>query len=264
MSSQMKNAPVYFTIGQIRFNPILSLPTFIPGIQDNFRKHGFADFKKAVTMTFAFSSGGNKDSESQMPPPQPVERFLFSDISNTQNFQLDQGSLSFQSTKYEVFEKFAAELMKGLQIVNEMVGGLSFVERVGLRYLDAVTPKQGENLSQYLIPEALGLYGRLKGRTKHTFCETLTESPDASVVSRVVTQEGQIGFPPDLVLNQLNIAQSFANFTGVHAVLDTDAFFAERMAYNAAEVEKRLDKLHDRIMEAFRALVTDHALGVWK
>jgi uncharacterized protein (TIGR04255 family) len=215
-------------------------------------------------MTFAFSPGGNKDSESQMPPPQPVERFVFSDISNTQNFQLEQGSLSFQSTKYEVFGKFASELMKALQLVNEMVGGLSFVERVGLRYLDAVIPKQGESLGQYLIPEALGLYGRLKGRTKHTFSETLAESPDASVISRVVTQEGQIGFPPDLVLNQLNIAQSFANFSGVHAILDTDAFIAERMAYNAAEVEKRLDKLHDRIMEAFRALVTDHALGVWK
>ena len=264
MSSQMKSAPVYFTIGQIRFNPILSLPTFVAGIQDNFRKHGFADFKKAVTMTFAFSLGANKDSESQIPPPQPVERFVFSDISNTQNFQLDQGSLSFQSTKYEVFETFAGELMKGFQIVNEMLGGVSFVERVGLRYLDAVMPKQGETLGQYLIPEALGLYGRLKGRTKHTFSETLAESPDASVISRVVIQEGQVGFPPDLVLNQLNIAQSFANFSGVHAILDTDAFIAERMAYNAAEVEKRLDKLHDRIMEAFRALVTDHALSVWK
>jgi uncharacterized protein (TIGR04255 family) len=123
MSSQMKNAPVYLTIAQVRFNPILSAPTFIPGIQDNFRKHGFSDFKKAVTMTFAFSPASNKDSESQMPPPQPVERFLFSDISNTQNFQLDQGSLSFQSTKYEVFERFATELTKGLQMVDKMVGG---------------------------------------------------------------------------------------------------------------------------------------------
>jgi hypothetical protein len=87
------------------------------------QKHGFSDFKKAVTMTFAFSPASNKDSESQMPPPQPVERFLFSDISNTQNFQLDQGSLSFQSTKYEVFERFATELTKGLQMVDKMVGG---------------------------------------------------------------------------------------------------------------------------------------------
>lgn len=264
MSSQMKNAPVYFTIGQIRFNPILSLSTYIPGIQENFRKHGFADFKKVVTMAFALSPGGGKDSEGQISPPQQLERFVFSDIANTQNFQLEQGSLSFQSTKYEVFPAFAAELMKGLGVINEMVGGLSFVERVGLRYLDAVMPREGENLGQYLIPEALGLYGRLGGRTKHTFSETLAESSDAAVVSRVVIQDGQIGFPPDLLQGQLNIAKSFASFSGVHATLDTDAFFAERTAYNATEVEKRFDKLHDRIMEVFRTLVTDHALGVWK
>ena len=63
MSSRMKNAPVYFTIAQIRFNPILSLQSFVPGIQESFRKHGFADFKKALTMTLAVTV--NKDSASR-------------------------------------------------------------------------------------------------------------------------------------------------------------------------------------------------------
>ncbi len=261
MSSRMKNAPVYFTIAQIRFNPILSLQSFVPGIQESFRKHGFADFKKALTMTLAVTV--NKDSASQAPTPTPLERFIFSDIANTQNFVLEQNAISFQSTKYEVFETFTAELMKGLHVVNDRVGGLTFVERVGLRYLDAVMPRQGENLSQYLIPEAMGLYGRLKGQTKHTFSETLAENPGASMVSRVVIQEGRIGFPPDLLLNQLNIAQKFANFTGIHAILDTDAFVAERIPYGATEIEKRLGALHERINEAFRALVSPHALAVW-
>jgi uncharacterized protein (TIGR04255 family) len=154
--------------------------------------------------------------------------------------------------------------MKGLELMDQMVGGLSFVERVGLRYLDAVIPREGEVLSQYLIPEALGLYGRLKGRTKHTFSETMAESAEGSVISRAVVQEGPVGFPPDLLLNELKIAQSFSNFSGMHAILDTDAFLAERMPFNLEEVKKRLGVLHDRINEAFRALVTQHALEVWK
>jgi uncharacterized protein (TIGR04255 family) len=104
MTRQMKNAPVYFTIAQVRFNPILSLSTFVPGIQENFRKHGFADFKKAVTMTFNLVPLAGGESGNQMPPAQPVERYIFSDTENTQNFLLEQSALSFQSTKYEVFE----------------------------------------------------------------------------------------------------------------------------------------------------------------
>ena len=264
MSRQMKNAPVYFTIAQVRFNPILSLSSFIPGIQEDFRKHQFADFKKVVAMTFAFAPVVNKESENQMPPAQPLERYAFSDTANTQNFLLEHAALSFQSTRYEVFETFVAELMNGLGMLDQMVGGLSFVERVGLRYLDAVIPREGETLGQYLIPEALGLYGRLKGRTKHTFSETMAEGAEGSLISRAIIQGGPVGLPPDLLLNELKIAQSFANFNGEHAILDTDAFIAERMPFDLAVVKKRLGVLHDRINEAFRALVTPHALDAWK
>src|SRR5580704_119027 len=120
MSRQMKNAPVYFTIAQVRFNPILSLSTFIPGIQEDFRKHGFADFKKAVAMTFSFGPQVSGQPENQFIPPQPLERYIFSDTGNTKIFLLEHGALSFQSTKYEVFETFVAELVKGLEVVNKM------------------------------------------------------------------------------------------------------------------------------------------------
>jgi uncharacterized protein (TIGR04255 family) len=189
---------------------------------------------------------------------------MFSDAGNTKIFHLEHGALSFQSTKYEVFEAFVTELMNGLEVLNKMVGGLSFVERVGLRYLDAVVPKDGETLSQYLIPEALGLYGKLKGHTKHAFLETMAESTEGSVISRAVIQEGQVGVPPDLQLNELKISQQFANFSGVHAILDTDAFHVERVPFDLADVKKRLGVLHDRINEAFRTLVTQHALDAWK
>jgi uncharacterized protein (TIGR04255 family) len=264
MSRQMKNAPVYFTIAQVRFNPILSLSTFVPGIQEDFRKHDFADFKKAVAMAFSFGPLVGGQLDNQLPPPQPLERYIFSDSGNTKIFVLEHGALSFQSTRYEVFETFVAELMKGLEVVNKMVGGLSFVERVGLRYLDAVMPREGETLNQYLIPEALGLYGKLKGKTKHAFLETMAESNEGSLISRAIIQEGKIGVPPDLQLNELKISQAFTIFNGVHAILDTDAFHVERVPFDVVAVKKRLDVLHDRINEAFHALVTQHARDVWK
>ena len=92
----------------------------------------------------------------------------------------------------------------------------------------------------------------------------MAESTEGSVISRAVIQEGQIGVPPDLQLNELRLSKPFANFSGVHAILDTDAFHVERVPFDLGEIKKRLGGLHDRINEAFRALVTQHALDAWK
>ena len=51
----MKSAPVFFTVAQVRFNPILSLDSYITAIQEHFRRNGFPDFKKVVMMTFNLS-----------------------------------------------------------------------------------------------------------------------------------------------------------------------------------------------------------------
>jgi len=260
----MKNAPVYFTIAQVRFNPILSLPAFVAGIQEHLRKRGFADFKKVVAMTFTLSAAASGQPENQAPPAQPLERYIFSDAANTQNFILEHGALSFQSTDYEVFETFIAELLESLEFLHKVVGGLSFTERVGLRYLDAVTPREGEALDQYLIPEVLGLYHKLKGRMHHAFSETMVESTEGSVISRTVIQDGQIGFPPDLQWNELKLSGSFATFRGVHAVLDNDGYLAGRLPLDLADIRKQLGILHDSVNEAFRASVTQHALKAWE
>ncbi len=193
----------------------------------------------------------------------PVERYSFSNLDNTMNFLLEESSLAFQATEYHTFEVFAGHLLQGLELLDKTVG-LSFIERIGVRYLDAVMPREGETLGQYLIPEVMGLYGRLRGQTQHSFSETLTEGEDGLVVSRTVIQQGRIGFPPDLAqLMTLKVDQRFEQFTGTHAIIDTDAFFAERIPFDLAEAKRKLKMLHDRTYKSFRETVTDHAITVW-
>jgi uncharacterized protein (TIGR04255 family) len=267
MGKVMKNAPVYFTIAQIRYNPILSLSTYIPVIQEHFRKDGFPDFKSGVTMTLNLTPMlQDQNAEGQPPAPTRVERYIFSNRENTKNFLLEQGSLAFQATEYETFETFARNLLQGLDFLNKTVG-LSFIERIGVRYLDAVIPRAGEMLSQYLIPEVMGLCGKLKGDVQHSFSETLTRIEDGSLVSRTVIQQGQggqIGFPPDLMpLLTLKVAQRFMQVTGLHAIIDTDAFHSERTNFDLAEAKRKLTILHDSITTSFRASTTEHARTVW-
>jgi len=265
MGKMMKSAPVFFTVAQVRFNPILSLSNYVPAIQEHFRRHGFPDFKKGVTMTFNLTPlVQEQKNEAQASGPVPIERYVFSNLDNTLNFILEQSSIAFQATEYQTFEVFGGHLLQGLELLNKTVG-LSFIERIGVRYLDAVMPRESETLEQYLIPEVMGLYGKLKGQAQYSFSETQTEGRDGFVVSRTVIQRGQIGFPPDLIqLMTLKVHQRFEQFRGVHAIIDTDAFLMGRITFDLAEAKRRLHTLHDRTDESFRGTVTEYAIATWE
>jgi uncharacterized protein (TIGR04255 family) len=267
MGKRINNAPVYFAITQVRYNPILSLSTYIPALQEHFRKHGFPDFKRGVTMTLNLTPLlQDQSAEGQPPTPTPVERYIFSNLENTKNFLIEQGALAFQTTEYDTFETFVGKLLEGLELLNKTVG-LSFIERIGVRYLDAVVPRAGETLSQYLIPEVMGLCGKMKGDIQHSFSETLIQGEDGSVISRTVIQQGQnaqIGFPPDLLPStSLKVKPRFAQVSGLHAIIDTDAFYMGRVSFDLAETKRKLTVLHERIGTSFRASITEHALAVW-
>ena len=102
MSTKMTNAPVYFTLAQVRHNPVLSLDSYIPGIQESLRKAGYPDFQRGMSVVFNLGNlapavGG--DAKQEQPQQLRIERFMFSNMERTRGFILDQNSLSFQSTK---------------------------------------------------------------------------------------------------------------------------------------------------------------------
>jgi uncharacterized protein (TIGR04255 family) len=233
MGTKMGSAPVYFTIAQARFNPILTLDTYAPQIQERLRKEGFPDVKKG-----------------------------FDNMERNSGFILDQGALSFQTTEYDVFESFSLLFLKGLQAVNEAVG-LSFTERIGVRYLDAVFPKSGESLRDYLAGSVLGLTEKLDETIVHAFSETLVKKDSVNVRSRVIIQEGDVGFPPDLQPMTLSIGERFKQLHGRHAIIDTDGWSELREGFNVERVREQLTLIHTGIDRTFRASVTENALKAW-
>ena len=265
MGHKMTNAPVYFTVAQVRFNPILSLKTYLPDIQEQLRKAGYPDFRQGISMMFNISNIANPEvPQDQTPSVQQVERFMFSNMDKTQGFILHANSLSYQATKYERYDKFSNDFIKGLEITHKTIG-LNFSERIGVRYLDAVAPKKGDELPQYLIPEVLGVAGLLQGTSIiHSFSESVVKTrTGGKVVSRTVIQNGHLGFPPDLQPDGLTVDDRFREIDGLHAVIDTDGSFENREPFDIANVKKRLDDLHDVIGAAFHSTVTKYAESVW-
>lgn len=258
MGKKMNNAPVYFTLAQVRFNAYLSLEAFLPSIQDAMRLAGFPDFKRSNFQQLVMSFGAG---DSPAPAMSPQARCTFGDIAGTSGFILENSALAFQTTDYDTFETFSATLLKGLKIVNDVLK-LSFSERIGLRYLDAVLPADSESLGDYLVPEVLGLSGKMSGIV-HSFSETLTVTNYGHTVSRVIIQQGQVGLTPELTMMAPPINQKFCGFNGLHAILDTDAFHEQRLPFDLNGIEKILGEQKKSIRSSFDATVTPHALKVW-
>jgi uncharacterized protein (TIGR04255 family) len=259
MGEPLKNAPVYLTVAQVRFNPILALGDFVTEVQEGFRREGFPDFKQNTVhgIQITVSNG-----EAAVPVPHAKPQYLFGNIGNTQNFLVDTDSLTFQSTDYGRFEAFSRVFLHGLELLHGIVK-LDYTERVGARYLDRVQPQQGETLSDYLQAQALGLGVLLQGKVAHSFCQSLVDSAGARLVSRVLISSGPIGFPPDLLPMNLRVLERFQQQQGLHAILDNDGFFQGREPYSVEAVRKHLSDIHNVILGAFKVLTTPYALKMW-
>ncbi len=264
MGKKMSNAPVYFTVGQVRFNPVLNMDGYLATIQEKMRKVHFPDFKREVVQQLIVPFASPSDVV-QVPTPSfvPQARCVFGNIEGTSEFVLENNALALQTTAYDTFEVFSRMLLKGLGIVHDVVR-LDFTERIGLRYLDAVLPKTGESLNDYLTSEVLGLSNKLMGIKSHSLSETITMNTIGQMVSRVIIRDGHIGLPHELMSLAPPIDKRFSQQEGRHSIIDTDAFVEKREAFSLDKLESTLQSLHDEILRSFRATVTPYALKSWE
>jgi uncharacterized protein (TIGR04255 family) len=260
MGIPLINPPVYYTVTQVRFNPILKLKEFLADIQDGLRKLGYPDYR--VQSGFVWEIG-SRGSQEQTVRQIPNENYIFGDAPRKHSFVLTNNSLAFQSTQYGNFVHFAESFLRGLAVVHEFVR-LDYIERVGLRYLDRVSPGENEQLEQYLIPEVLGVAGKVTGvQNSLLYSETHMQKDDVKLISRTTIQEGPITYPADLGQIDLNIDQRFHQHAGRHAILDNDGSIDRREVFATATVRTHLTDAHELIALAFAATTTEFAMNAW-
>ncbi len=263
MGTKLTNAPVYYTVAQVQFNPILNLDSFLPAIQAKMREVHFPDFRQEVFQRIVLPFGGSDASQAPAPAIAPQSRYTFGKINGKTNFMLDTTAISLQTTEYDTFETFSEMLLLGLGILHHALR-LDFVERIGLRYLDAVQPlRDGESLNDFLVPEVLGLSHKIEGQLQQSASETISITPAGQLVSRVIIRHGRVGLPMELVPLAPTIAARFTQKEGLHAIIDTDASFSHRELFDLKNVGQCLEALHTEITKSFKATVTPHAEAAW-
>lgn len=263
MGKKMKNAPVYFTVAQVRFNPVLNMESYLPTIQERMRTTHFPDFKRETIQRLVIPFGAPADAnQPAMPSLVPQARCIFGNIKATTEFVLENNAIALQTTAYDTSETFFKILLDGLTIIHDALH-LDFTERIGLRYFDAVLPKTNESLEQYLTPGVLGLSSKIGEKLVHSYSETVTMNTSGKLVSRVIIQDGKVGLPPEIAPLAPSINAKFAERKGQHAILDTDAFYEQREAFDLEKIGSKLVALHAEIRKSFVATTTDFAREVW-
>jgi uncharacterized protein (TIGR04255 family) len=260
MGTKMATPPIFFALIQVRFNTLMALENYANAIQETFRKQGFPDVQREVVATINLpipSGNGGPPQLTQTP------RYLFANMNRTAGFILEPSAISFQTNEYDVFETFSESFMAGLSAVHAAVD-LNYSDRIGARYLDAIYPRDGESLNDYLTPSALGLTTKSNGGDlQYAFSESLFRKGQLSVLARTIIQGGSVTIPADLAQTFLSVPERFAVKDGLHAILDTDSFLDHREPFSLDRVRVHLIDLHNEITAAFLATVTPKALEIW-
>lgn len=263
MGKPLKQPPVFFTICQVKFNQVLSLPKFVPDIQELFRKAKYPAF--APHRSFMFNVVIGEGQASELPPqpvPTSIESFHFGNVERTKSFVLDSEGLTLLSTNYGCYEDFSGEFIHGLGVIHDILE-LSFFERVGLRYINRVMPEAGDSIDMYVDPRVQGIMPALEGEGVFSFSESFTRQGDVQLRARALIQGGGLAFPPDIPGTDLEIEPRFKAYNGVSALLDNDGFIQKRHEFSVQTAKECLDSIYRVTSSAFERTVTPHALTLW-
>jgi uncharacterized protein (TIGR04255 family) len=253
-AAKMSLVPVFYALAQVQFNPIAQISVYVDQLQERLRRSGFPDFRaEKFELTIRRLEESNPDVQ-----PQQHTRWSFTNTERTEGYLLLSNALVFHTTAYNTFDDFLKKTLIGMALVHEIVE-LAYVDRIGLRYLDAVLPVDGNTLSHYLNPSLLGFSASLDGKLGHSFTETVTAIADGSLVARAVITDGSLALSPDLSPLQLELHPRFMAVNGRNAMLDTDYSVIKRGRFDLEKIKAQLLASHEIIANAFTVAVTDHA-----
>ncbi|MDR1424605.1 MAG: TIGR04255 family protein [Azoarcus sp.] len=264
MSKWMSNAPVYYALAQARFNPVNMMSKYVDEIQDRLRGE-YPQFGKQQLTQLVIPGHGQAQGAS--PQVEQTTSWLLTRSDGTAGFILAPWGITFHTIHYQTHEQFIPELLAGLKTVHDVVK-LDHVSRLGLRYLDAVLPRNGETVEEYLVG---GLHGiKFDATRRYTMTESMFTTEvkpllsTGTLVTRVYRMNAPLGYPVDIAPNGLAVNPAFVVKEPLeHVVIDTDHFVEGQMPLDMNRLDEQLLSLHGIIKSVFVATTTDYARKAW-
>jgi len=256
---KLTHAPLSLVLAQVRFSPLFLMGEYVPRIQDQLRQKGYPVNASVTVKELQFTPGGSAARDR--------EHWEFMSKDRRTSVVVTEGFVVVQTTAYEDFEHFIAQLKAVVATVNDTVGGL-LVERIGLRYVDAIVPKSGETWRQYVQTTLHGFDSPLFNESKTLrLHQTIAETDVGHIIVRLHQNLDAAVLPPDLGTGVLKAQPTPAKPGEVVTLVDVDHFtkFEESREYDANHFETVAWKLKEGAYAMFADhVVTPYALQVWK
>ena len=263
----LSQQPLALVLGQVKFSPVRQMDGYISSIQEQFRRDGFPVERAGKVQQVTFGPGAGV-------PVQVIEqeRWEYRTRDETWSVLVTQDSVVLQTTAYERFEGFAERLQAAVRTVLATTehDRLGVVQRVGLRYVDVVQPREGEDFRAYLRSGLHGaadegfsagthrLHVESTGRTQ------VGDGVTGTMIVRVVQNDQGLSLPPDLMGGAPKHAVR-AKAGELITLIDMDHFIEGTFDPNADWVVARAYEMHDHLIETFHEhVVTETAIEAWK
>lgn len=255
--------PLVLVLCQVRFSPVRKMGDYIPGIQEAFRRHGFPIERAGKIQQLTITPAGVRTDEQ--------ERWEYRTKDELWSVTVLQDSVVLQTTGYGRFEDFAERLEAAVRNVLEQTEQDKFglIQRVGLRYIDLIQPRDGENYRDYLRPGFHGASDAPFATGSHRlYVESVgrTDVGDTvgTMVLRVAQNDQGFDLPPDLVGGAPRF-QPRAKAGEVVTLVDMDHFIEGKFDPVAAWVTARAYAMHDHLIETFHEhVVSKKAIEGWR
>jgi uncharacterized protein (TIGR04255 family) len=260
---KLRNQPVKLVLCQVRWSPIQTIATYIPAIQEVFRRHGFPIERSGETPQVFLSPKG---VEVKTQP-----RWEYKSKDERWSILVMPDSVVLQTTDYDRFEGYAEKLRLAVDTVFQATEHDKFgvLERIGLRYIDHIRPQAGEDYRAYVKAGLHGIQddGVFLPDTKRLHCETVgatkVGSERGTLIIRLTQNNEGMELPPDLLGAAPPWSPSVKPGEWL-TIIDTDHFLEGKFECDAGWIVRQADLLHDQINEAFfNHVITEHALEVW-
>jgi len=259
----LSKQPLVLVLCQVRFSPVRKMADYIPAIQEEFRRHGFPIERAGKIQQLTITPAGVHVTEQ--------ERWEYRTKDEQWSVTVLQDSVVLQTTAYEKFEGLAERLERAVRTVLEKTEQNEFglVQRVGLRYIDLVQPREGEDYRLYLRPGFHGVADEVfRARSHRLHVEsvghTAVGDTEGTMIVRVVQNDQGFDLPPDLVGGAPK-HESRAHAGELVTLVDMDQFIEGKFEPDAAWVVARAYEMHDHLIETFHNhVVTEKAIEVWR
>ncbi|WP_244764101.1 TIGR04255 family protein [Shinella curvata] len=261
MMEKVKNAPVKYVIGVVRFPPVADLDKFAGAIQSELgEEYPFGSSPRFTELSIKVDEKGVEVT------PQEVALWQFLNAGRTCGIIVNQGLVGLHTMAYENHEDFLGKLLRVVEVARGLEGNpLRFVEALALRYVDLIVPSEGETLSDYMqakLPTDIGIDG-------------LKMNDGVNVLgmkSSVGNIRLQVFLNPKTVLPTDLISPLFADSgwgwelpEREFVTIDTDhaTVYAPPIEVEKIDIREHMFSLRKPISDIFKKIATQHAMKVW-